>query len=378
VNVFGWEYRFMDHSNKESQHACSPLEDFVRDYVAVEGGDWDEIEPQVYDLLLPASDSAQGREIVRVAFDPEALPEHAGAQFASFGTPLIDRLLADAIRRGRRAHFYLVGLNLAPHDLGQRVRRALTLPEGLDLRLDRTRALHFAQAVFWFQATFISDQKEEEILPVALDLHYGREVRHLDRLLDTARMSEQPIMSLPEARRSSIAAAYPVAREHVVRTLAGLANLRSREVSEHIGKQIERMAAYYAELRSELEDQVRRAGERNEDLTRFAGRREALEREERLRIGELRQKSALRLQLKLLSLVTIWQPKLLLKASLVGRGRDVATLEFVWDPLIEGLEATPCPHCGRPTFELDQNRHGQLFCPVCAASILTRGKKASG
>ena len=33
--------------------AQSPLEGFVRDYVDVTGGAWDEIEPQVYDLLLP-------------------------------------------------------------------------------------------------------------------------------------------------------------------------------------------------------------------------------------------------------------------------------------------------------------------------------------
>ena len=64
----------------------SPLEEFVRDYVDVTGGVWDEIEPQVYDLLLPAegasaetSRSVDGREIVRVAFDPEAIPEHPAA-----------------------------------------------------------------------------------------------------------------------------------------------------------------------------------------------------------------------------------------------------------------------------------------------------------
>ena len=41
----------------------------------------------------------------------------------------------------------------------------------------RARALHFTQAAFWFQAEFVSDQKEQEIVPVAMDLHHGREVR---------------------------------------------------------------------------------------------------------------------------------------------------------------------------------------------------------
>src|SRR5450755_4452669 len=130
----------------------SPLEAFVRDYADVMGGVWDEIEPQVYDLLLPAAGagpeaSSLDREIVRIAFDPEAIPEHPAAQLASFGTPLMDRLLRDAMQRGRFSQMYVVGLNLAPHDLAGRARRAYTLPTGTHLHVERVRPLHFPQAV---------------------------------------------------------------------------------------------------------------------------------------------------------------------------------------------------------------------------------------
>src|ERR1700680_3547999 len=60
------------------QDPLSPLEQFVRDYVEARAGAWDEIEPRVYDLLI-------GPEIIQVAFDPEALPEHPSAQLASLG-----------------------------------------------------------------------------------------------------------------------------------------------------------------------------------------------------------------------------------------------------------------------------------------------------
>jgi len=76
----------------------SPLEAFLRTYADVSGGLWDEIEPQVYDLMLPSSGGSEA-EVVRVTFDPEALAEHRGAQLASFGTPLVDQLLADAVAR---------------------------------------------------------------------------------------------------------------------------------------------------------------------------------------------------------------------------------------------------------------------------------------
>jgi hypothetical protein len=351
----------------EPSASATPLEGFVRDYVEVTGGVWDEVEPQVYDVLLPGEEGADG-SVVRIAFDPEAVPEHPGSQLASYGTPLIDRLLGDAVERGRFARLYLIGLNLRPHDLAARVRRALTLPPGASLGVERVRALHFPQAVFWFQAAFVSDQKEQEIVPVALDLHYGRQTRHLEELLEPARLAETPSLPLPEARRLSLAAAYPIARERVLRTVAALANTRGREQSDFVEKQILRMTRYYGDLREELEDQMRRAEARGDDLARFAGRREALEREEKVRVAELRQKSALRVTVRLLLLLLVQQPKLLVRGTVTADGKALGTLEVVWDPLVEAVEALPCPECGRPTFALTLTRFGKLVCGECAAS----------
>jgi hypothetical protein len=351
-----------------------PLEAFLRDYAEVCGGLWDEVEPQVYDLMLPPGVAGAGRpggepEVVRVAFDPEALPEHPGAQLASYGTPLVDRLLADALGRGRRARLALVGLNLSPQGLNSRIGRALTFPDTLTLRLERTRPMHFPQAVFWFEATFASDQKEQELLPVAVDLHYGRQVRHLEPLLDRSRLADEPRTPLPEAHHVGLAGGYAVARERVVRTVAALANTRVRELNERLERQVERMNRYYADLRAEVDEQAERLRDRGEDTSKHAARREALEREERLRIAELRQKSTLTVRQRLVSLLVIDQPKLLLQVSAQPKaaGASPTRLELVWDPLVEVLEALACPTCGQPTYALDVDRQGRLFCPACRA-----------
>ena len=105
--------------------SATPLEGFVRSYLETVGGAWDEVEPQVYDVILP---DAAGEAVTRITFDPEALPEHPHAQLASFGTPFVDQLLRNAIGRGRWARFFMIGLNLAPHDLAGRLRRSITLP----------------------------------------------------------------------------------------------------------------------------------------------------------------------------------------------------------------------------------------------------------
>ncbi len=353
--------------------AGSPLEVFLRDYAEAVGGVCDEVEPQVYDLMLPPAAGGAEPEIVRVAFDPEAIPEHPGAQLASHGTPLVDRLLADALARGRRVDLYLTGLNLAPRGVEDRARRAIALPGGAELRVERARPMHFPQAVFGFEATFVADQKEQDILQAAVDLHHGRQVRHLEALLDRSRLAEAPWEPLPEAPHPGLASAYPVARDRTVRTLAALANARGRELGERLRRQLARMARYYADLRAEIAEQAGRAEGRGGDAAKFAARLDALDREERTRAAELRRKATLRVQLRLITLVVIRQPKLLLRSAVLAPAGPVAgRLDLVWDPLVEALEAAPCPRCGRPTFALEVSRAGGLSCPSCAATATAR------
>jgi len=325
------------------------LEEFLRTYLETVGGVWDEVEPQVYDVLVPGEDSGG---VQRITFDPRCLAGTSGAQLASFGTPFIDRLLADAMRRGRRGRFYMVGLNLTPHDLAGRVRRALTLLPPLELLVERVRALHFTQIVFWFQAEFVSDQKEQEILPVAMDLHYGREVRHLEQLLDHSRLVQQPALPLPEARRGSVASAYPAAREQVLRSLGALAATRNRELSERLHRQIARMSRYYADLREELEEQRRRLRDRDEADDRLEARRAAIDREEQVRVAELRQKNTLRVHQRLIQVVVIQQPKLLIHARPQRRGRSRSNWNSSGTRCRKPWRRSPVRSVNGPTYSL--------------------------
>ena len=356
----------------EPPRSLSPLEMFVCEYVETIGGAWDEVEPQVYDLLVPSEQGEDGsamdpQEILRLAFDPDAIPEHPEAQLASFGTPLVDRLLADGLRRGQCARLYLTGLNFTPYNLERRLRRGLRLEASLELHFERVRVLYFPQAIFWFQATFISDQKEYEILPVAIDLHYGRQVRHIDALLNPSRLAQTPPVFGAQVRRCSMASAYGTAQDRVIRTLAARANARSRELAGRVERQIARMCRYYGDLKRELEEQVKRAQNRADDLSRYSGRREAIDREERLRIAELRQKSALRLHVRLCQLLLLDQPKLRVSSVLVAPNGTSGQVNLVWDPLTKSLEAVPCNQGKRPTLWLALNRHGHIVCDKCSA-----------
>jgi hypothetical protein len=136
---------------------------------------------------------------------------------------------------------------------------------------------------------------------------------------------------------------------------------------QRVERQIRRMVRYYGDLRSELDVQIRRARDRGEDLAKFDPRREAIDREERLRVADLRRKSTLRVQLRLVNLLVSYQPKLLLRSTITSQRRPTATtqLDLVWDPLTESLEAATCPRCQSPTYVFQLDSRSQPACPAC-------------
>jgi molybdopterin converting factor small subunit len=350
----------------------SPLERFLREYVEAAGGLYEEIEPQVYDVLWPDAD-----EPLRLTLDPDALPEHPSAQLLAFGNPLLDRLLEEARARGRIALAYLTDVHLMPHALDERVRRDLTLPAGAILQVDTVRPVYATHTLFWFEATFLSDEREQALYSAAVDRYYGRPSRHLEPLLEGEHLSETRPWLYPDATSLGIWRAYLLARERVVRTATTEARGRKQEMESRLAKQMERMVRYFADLREELQDSLEKAQSREDKTEHLISRLNALAREEALRLEEMRRKAMLRVHLKLMNLLHLKVPRLFLRARLIpAKGKDVARnapatavpLSLTWDPLLEKTDAIDCSGCGHPTYALAWAPRGGLLCPACAAS----------
>ncbi|MSP13821.1 MAG: hypothetical protein EXR62_12805 [Chloroflexi bacterium] len=348
----------------------SPLEEFLFTYVETAGGLWEEIEPQVYDVLLP--DAGQP---LRLAFDPEALPEHPGAQLLTFGNPLLDQMLEKAQARGLAALAFLGDVHLAPYGLEQQVQRDLTLPEGWALQVESVDPRHVGHTLFWFEATYVSDEKEQDVYSVGLDRYYGRLVRYLEPLLAGERLSEVRLWPYPDAPAMPLERAYLLAQERVIRNVTATAHSLKHEMEARLAVQTEQMVRYFADLREEFLERVKKAAARGDDSASLHLRLEALDREEKLRLEEIRHNALLRVQLKLINMLHVKIPRLFLRARLVptkvGEAR-VATpstlipLNLTWDPVVGKTDAIDCPNCKHPTYILMLNRRGELRCPVCS------------
>ena len=201
-----------------------PLEQFLIEYVDAIGGLVDEVEPQVYDVLMPDTDAPQ-----RIAFDPDALPEHPSAQLLTFGSAMLDDLLARAQTRGQVGLAFLDDVHLTPHALAQRVTRDLVLSEALTWRIETIRPLYVTHTLFWFEVTYLGDEKEQVLYPLAIDRYYGRQVRYLDQLLNGERFANTRRWTFADAKSQPIDRAYLAARDAIVRTARAEVHTRQHQ-----------------------------------------------------------------------------------------------------------------------------------------------------
>ncbi len=340
-----------------------PLEQFLIEYVDAVGGLADAVEPQVYDVLMPDAAAPQ-----RIAFDPDALPEHPSAQLLTFGSALLDDLLARAQTRGQIGFAFLDDLHLQPHALSQRVARDLVLPDRVTLRIESLRPLYATHSLFWFEVTYLGDEKEQALYPIAIDRFYNREVRYLDNLVAGDRFTDTRRWAFADAKSSPLDRAYLDAREAVVRTVRAEVKTRQHQARTRLADQTERMKRYYADLRVELAERIEKVYARGDEIESLKLRQDALNREEGLRLDELGRKAQLRVQLKLANLLHVKIPRLFIYTRVYAKSFPTihpASLTLTWDPLTEKTDALVCPNCQHPTFELRVNRQGALHCPAC-------------
>lgn len=334
----------------------SALEIFVRQYAEQIGGGFDEVEPQVYDLLLDDD------QIVRVTFDPEALHEHREAQLAALGSPLLSGMFDRAARQGAVAVAHVQGLNLHPHSLSARLARAYALPPKTTMTLDRARTMLFPQCICWFEFTFESDQREQELIQIAIDLASGRQVRQIDRLMDPARLVEEPPEQYPVARCRAVREGCLVAAEQALRTAQALANARRRELEQRLASLADRMHDYYNLMVVELAERAARDETARKKLD---SQRQAIEQERALRLAEAARKHALRVTMRPVNLLVVLLPKLQVTVTWTGPRGEIAGLSPVYDPLFDAFEPLDCPSCRRPTLELRLGHRDQARCPQC-------------
>lgn len=361
----------------------SDLQQFVLEYVDEAGGIVEPAAPGVYEVLLPQELAERWRvpSYLQVAFDDRAPAE---AVRLGYNHPLVEQMVAAARSRPASARLFIPGVRLAKSNLIEtamkewRVMNARVVPpkRGANARV-RSSYVRFN-----FKVEILSDEKQERLISALMDAHSG--YRAIDPATVEARATslepDDLLPSLPEAPvRWAPAGAPALDKPLEERALDALLERAKRSVRQELAADLEklqkraarfrqldeaRLEAYYQELEGDLAQRLTTASaERRPGLEEKLA---AVRTEREQKLADVAERYRVRVNLTLLNVLVIQQPKLVTPATIENRTTAI-DVYAVWDPLLHRLEPLACQVCGGPGQRLYLCHNGHLAHQRCLA-----------
>ncbi len=226
----------------------------------------------------------------------------------------------------------------------------------------------------------ITDEKREQLVSVVMDVQAGFAVPELAQIERLARLEDKPspdshlpasVRWLPGHAPQSSPVLHGLlerATDAALRELATPLEAMCRRAARYLELDRARLNEYYDDIARDLKRRIDRAGDALQDQSQ---RRTALEdklaatraeREDKL--ADVEAKYRPRVDLELINLQFIHQPKVLLPVQI---GTRSATVErtVVWDPLLHRVEPLACDVCGRAATRLMLCNGGHLVHEEC-------------
>lgn len=368
----------------ELHHERFDLSRFVLDFLEQQGGMVAPPAFGVYEVLLPEELAAHlgVDEFQTLRFDVEPVIDAPEAALQlGVNHPMVDAIAAQVATQPANAMVYINQVRLEKRGLVELARKTFGFPNA---RLDfvpktqeRSELHHYLQLNF--KVTILSEEKQEELTSVMMDVQAGYVITDPARLRAlTVYDSETAFDSFPVAQPRWIGAgdALAPATLHALLPRAEIvlrAGLRDRLASlvarmeHHLALDLARIENYYADLADDLRKRQARvdAGDAARRLE-FDEKLAMLEHERRTKMEDVRGRYGLRVELELVNTLLISQPKVAIPVSISNRTTTIQRT-VVWDPLMHRLEPLVCDVCGQPGDGLELCSSGHLAHDGCLA-----------
>ena len=373
---------------------ANELETFVLNYLEFHGALLDRPAYGLVDVLLPEEVSHRlgaGDGYLRLTFDGDVAADHSEVTHVTYGHPLVDRITELSRELGRSVHWYINYVRLEKPDLFGVIRSALSLTNARLQPAEKTesqpRLHHYLR--FNFKVAFVTDEKQEELVSILMDVNSGRPAWEVDEVWGRAFLEgeprlpdipQAPLAWLPNGSSEVLApqgvgdAAPPLTEDNlrvlgmraaqaVARKVGPTLESLQKRTSRRLELDTARLQAFYDDTEADLQRRL----DRTEDEVRQRSLKEKMafaqaDREHKL--ADARDKYRLRLVPDLINAALISQPKLALAARIENRYASIQR-DFIWDPLLHRVESMLCDVCQVPSSHLHLCANGHLVCDEC-------------
>jgi hypothetical protein len=379
----------------------SELEQFVVGYIRQTGGIIEPIAPKVYEALLPEKLAAElGTDpYQQIAFTD--LPNGQKVLRLGYNHPLVEEMVNGARAEPAPLHVYVNNLRLTKTGLQELARESWGVSNCRIVELPRRTIgrIRNHYVYFNFKAALTSDEKQERLVAVLMDARTGCRVPSPEPILQAANalepddllksLSDGPLRwPEPDGRPSqplalpTLTALLEQAKTAVLHELSGPLLDQQKRATRFQSLDEARLNEYYDEIEQDLQQRLRSATpERRASLeSKLASTRE----ERAFKLTDVAERYRLYLDLTLINVMIVTQPKLSLTVGLENR-TSKAEVQAVYDPLLHKLEPLVCQACGETAEQVILCFNGhvahhncmapecidckRLFCQLCAAEL---------
>lgn len=362
------------------------LRRFVTDLILAGGGIVDAPEEDILHVALPPELARRLAlpEFAVLAFDSEAAKETPEAEFVTFGSPVLDRLVSLGTELGRvTREFAVVPSVRIPPNLMDRIEARIGFNRSKRPILRATSIETYERAVFRFVVSYIADERFVEPMTVAVD---AATLADDTDLLDEAKgvyFSPEPLPGTrgapdapgPPKEGEEGKPGLPVVGDHrpsyrevVAKALTYLqARVRPRlafyqaEVRGYCEKELVKVLGYYERTLAELAARKDAAAGDPEKAARLAAKLEASRLDRERRIADVVGKYKVTAKARLDSVILQVMPRV--KALLEVEHKDtVYTQPVYYNLATNAVEPLACPRCGRRFFSAYPAPDGVFVC----------------
>lgn len=351
------------------------LQRLVTDYLTAAGAAVDPRSYALIEVLLPdcLAEFLGVTPHTLLAFDLEVARENAGAEFITYGHPLLDRVLQGCLGMGRTVRLYAATVRLTPpSNLQARIAGALDFVGARGARVVHTQIEEQHTAWFQYRLTLQADEKRLQVAGVLLDLHTALPLDHLAAALGRTFWDTAPDAVLPAPVTVPMALAYREASKHLEQHALRQALAEfDRELRPYRERELSRVQGYYDSLATDMRRRIELAGPSpSEKRAKLEQKLVATEEDRQRRVKDLRDKYSPRAAAALEAVTWYVWPRVRVRL-LVDRRTRQDQVDVWYDLMANITQPLPCVRCRTWQTRVDLTPAGEPCCPDGCSGPLT-------
>lgn len=310
------------------------------------------------------SDNFNQRSYLKFVSDRNLQDQYPEAEFISYGHPYLDSLINIASQKGSVTRLYLNGLPTTTghirDKIGHRVKFYNCKTNFLLDILER-----FSYCLFNFKISYLGDDKKEQIKTVVVDrFSAGVDNKLLDILNTLFVGTKCEFKGMSEGETKPLGEVYDAACGYIKNEITSTIEEMKKISLKRLSKEIMRVENYYSENEAEIRQKLSKDGLSNEQRHRLKEKLKINTLEKERKILDLEEKYKLKVNIKLLNVALIYQPKIRCKLEILDRGKSFYFNVF-WNPVFKDIEPPFCMKCKSPDYEMWFDANSGLICPTC-------------